>query len=158
MITTALPETNGRAAGLAKLVVIGNGMAGARAVEGSSAPPAPAARHGAACSASAAIPATCGAAAEVPKNGTSKFPAAVIEVPSIAATSGLVRPSSVGPRLLKNSTVEFVVSLQDSLGFERKAAAAAAEAEQMAPTDTTDTGEPPASLCAETLYAAVLKL
>jgi nitrite reductase (NADH) large subunit len=35
MTTLALaqPETNGRAAGLAKLVVIGNGMAGARAVE-----------------------------------------------------------------------------------------------------------------------------
>jgi nitrite reductase (NADH) large subunit len=34
MITTALPETNGhQTAGLAKLVVVGNGMAGARAVE-----------------------------------------------------------------------------------------------------------------------------
>jgi nitrite reductase (NADH) large subunit len=33
MTTLAQPETNGRAAGLAKLVVIGNGMAGARAVE-----------------------------------------------------------------------------------------------------------------------------
>src|SRR5689334_5766396 len=33
MATLVQPETNGHAAGLAKLVVVGNGMAGARAVE-----------------------------------------------------------------------------------------------------------------------------
>jgi hypothetical protein len=31
-------------------------------------------------------------------------------------TSGFVRPSSVGPRLLKNSIVECFVSLHDSSG------------------------------------------
>src|SRR4029079_16992730 len=43
----------------------------------------------------------------------------------------------------------------DSLFDERPAAVEVAE--QMAPTDTTLTGDPPASLCAGTLLVAVLK-
>ena len=62
-------------------------------------------RHGALCRTSAAIPPTCGAAADVPKNGAGNDPAPLIDTPSIAARSGFSRPSSVGPRLLKNSGV-----------------------------------------------------
>ena len=76
-----------------------------RALTGSAAPAAPLMRHDAPCSTSAASPATCGAAADVPKNGFSKLPAAVTPTPSIAEISGFSRPSSVGPRLLKNSIV-----------------------------------------------------
>ena len=113
-------------------------------------------RHGAPCSISAAIPAACGAAADVPKNVVPNDPAPVIETPSIAAMSGFCRPSSVGPRLLKNSAVRFEVSRHDSSGtrFEKKFAAFA-DAEQIAPTEMTP---PPASLWAETLRVAVLKL
>ena len=76
------------------------------------------------------------------------------------ATSGLVRPSSVGPRLLKNSIVEFFVSLHDSsgAGLPLNTSDAAEDAEQMAPTEITLTGDPPASLCAARLRVAVLKL
>src|ERR1051326_7528850 len=113
-------------------------------------------RQGAPCSSSAATPATCGAAADVPKNVVPNDPAPVIETPSIAAMSGFCRPSSVGPRLLKNSAVRFDVSRHDSSGtrFEKKFAAFA-DAEQIAPTEMTP---PPASLCADTLRVAVLKL
>src|SRR5262245_23282040 len=127
-----------------------------RAATASSAAELEPSRHGAACIASAAIPATCGAAADVPKKVDGNPPAPVTETPSIADTSGFCRPSSVGPRLLKNSTVEFVVSTQDGLGLPRNRSAAAADAEQIAPTEITDTGDPPASLCAETLRVAVL--
>src|SRR5437667_7402899 len=104
------------------------------------------------------MPATCGAAADVPKNGFAKRPAAVTLMPSIADTSGLRRPSIVGPRLLKNSIVELLRSVHDSSGatLPANAAAAADDAEQMAATEMTLTGEPPASLSAETLRAAVL--
>src|SRR5207237_29633 len=116
-------------------------------------------RHGAPCRTSAAMPPMCGAAADVPKNVVPNEPAPVIDTPSIAAMSGFGRPSSVGPRLLKNSAVRFVVSRQDSSGTRlAKKLAAFADAEQIAPTETTLTGEPPASLCAETLRVAVLKL
>ena len=73
-------------------------------------------------------------------------------------TSGFVRPSIVGPRLLKNSTVEFDVSLHDSSGaaLPAKTPCAAADAEQIAPTEITLTGDPPASLCADMLRVAVL--
>ena len=71
--------------------------------------------------------------------------------------SGLRRPSSVGPRLLKNSAVAFEVSRHDSSGAGPETLpAAAADAEQIAPTEITLTGEPPASPCAETLRDAVL--
>src|SRR5262245_34876704 len=102
------------------------------------------------------MPATCGAAADEPKNGDGNSPAPLTDTPSIADTSGFCRPSSVGPWLLKNSIVEFVVSMQDGLGFVRNWSAASADAEQIAPTEITDTGEPPASLCAATLRVAVL--
>src|ERR1051326_8519470 len=104
------------------------------------------------------MPATCGVAADVPKNGLTKLPAAVTATPSMLATSGFVRPSSVGPLLLKNSIVEFVLSLHDSSGAELPAKIPDAEgdAEQIAPTDTTLTGEPPESLCAATLRDPVL--
>ena len=78
-------------------------------------------------------------------------PAPLTETPSIADTSGLVRPSVVGPWLLKNSTVEFVVSLHEAFGLVRNRVDAAADAEQIAPTEITAAGEPPASLCAVTL-------
>jgi hypothetical protein len=91
----------------------------------------------------------------VPKNTFPNDPAPVTATPSMAVTSGFTRPSSVGPRLLKNSIVEFDVSLHDSLFDERPAAVEVAE--QMAPTETTLTGDPPASLCAGTLLVAVLK-
>src|SRR5262245_34161100 len=105
------------------------------------------------------MPPRCGAEADVPKNGELNEPAPVIDTPSIAAMSGFWRPSIVGPRLLKNSAVRFVVSRHDSFGTRfAKAAAAFADAEQIAPTDITLTGEPPASLCAEILRVAVLKL
>ena len=68
--------------------------------------------------------------------------------------SGLTRPSSVGPRLLKNSIVEFEVSLHDSFSEDR--AAAAADAEQIAPTASTLGGDPPASLGAATLRVTVV--
>src|SRR5437773_3674092 len=113
-------------------------------------------RHGALCSSSAAMPPMCGAAAEVPKKLLLNPPAPVIDTPSIAATSGFTRPSSVGPRLLKNSGVTFDVSRQDSSGAEEKLPAAAADAEQTAPTAITATGDPPASPWAETLRVAVL--
>ena len=100
----------------------------------------------------------CGAAAEVPKKLLLNPPAPVIDTPSIAAMSGFGRPSSVGPRLLKNSMVECVTSLHEASGAVVKKPAVAADAEQIAPTETTLTGEPPASLCAETLRVAVLKL
>ena len=70
--------------------------------------------------------------------------------------SGFTRPSSVGPRLLKNSAVTFEVSRQDSSGAAEELPAAAADAEQMAPTAMTATGEPPAPPWAETLRVAVL--
>src|SRR5437660_4546533 len=106
------------------------------------------------------MPATCGAAADVPKKGFTNRPAAVTLTPSIADTSGFTRPSSVGPMLLKNSTVEFVRSLHDSSGatLPANAADADADAEQIAPTEMTLTGEPPESLWADTLRDAVLKL
>src|SRR2546430_17690934 len=104
------------------------------------------------------MPATCGAAADVPKKGFTNRPGAVTLTPSIADTSGFTRPSSVGPMLLKNSTVEFVRSLHDSSGTEKPTDAAAADAEQIAPTEMTLTGEPPESLWADTLRDAVLKL
>jgi hypothetical protein len=114
-------------------------------------------KHGALCSNSAAIPPMCGAAADVPKNAVGKPPAPNTVTPSMAAMSGLVRPSSVGPRLLKNSAVEFDVSRHDSSGaLGEKLPAAIPDAEQIAPTDTTLTGEPPASPCAEMLRLAVL--
>src|SRR5262249_37510040 len=114
-------------------------------------------RHGALCSTSAAMAPMCGLAAEVPKKGAGKLPAPEIETPSMAIRSGLVRPSSVGPRLLKTSAVVCDVSRHDSSGaLEGKFPAAAADAEQMAPTETTLTGEPPASDCADTLCVAVL--
>ena len=124
----------------------------------SSAPGAPATRQGAACSTSAARPATCGAAADVPKNGFTNRPAAVTLTPSIAETSGLSRPSIVGPWLLKNSIVSWLRSRHDSSGpaLPANTEAAAAEAEQIAPTEMTLTGEPPASLSAVTLRVAVL--
>jgi hypothetical protein len=101
----------------------------------------------------------CGDAADVPKKGVGNAPAPVIDTPSIAAMSGYMRPSSVGPRLLKNSAVRFVVSRHDSSGAAAEnLPAAAAVAEQMAPTEMTLTGDPPASPCAETLRVAVLKL
>src|SRR5262245_48094267 len=109
-----------------------------------SAPGFPVSRHGAAWRASAAIPATWGAAADVPKNGLSKAPAAVTLTPSMPAMSGFVRPSIVGPWLLKNSIVEFDPSLHDSSGAALPANTprAADDAEQIAPTDTTLTGVP----------------
>ena len=72
------------------------------------------------------------------------------EIPSIADTSGLVRPV-VGPSLLKNSTVEFDLSLHEAFGLVRNRPDATADAEQSAPTEITAAGEPPASLCAVTL-------
>src|SRR5262249_40646702 len=108
-------------------------------------------RQGALCAVSAAIAATCGTAADVPKKIDPNEPAPLIDTPSIADTSGFRRPSRVGPRLLKNSSVELVVSLHESLGLVRNTFAAVTDAEQIAPTDTTETGDPPASLCAETL-------
>src|SRR5262245_50557783 len=128
-----------------------------RALTGSSAPAPVASRHGAACSASAAMPATCGTAADVPKNVFGNDPAPLIDTPSMAETSGFWRPSIVGPRLLKNSIVECVMSLHESLPVAPNAAAAVADAEQIAPTETADTGDPPVSPCAMTLYAGVLK-
>src|SRR5205823_1903008 len=114
-------------------------------------------RHGAPCSSSAAMPPMCGAAADVPKNVDGNEPAPVTDTPSIAAMSGFTRPSSVGPRLLKNSAVRFDVSRHDSSGTAAgNVPAAAADAEQIAPTETTLTGDPPASPCAETLRVAVL--
>src|SRR4029077_6532255 len=108
-------------------------------------------------STSAAMAPMCGLAADVPKNGVGNDPAPVIDTPSIAEMSGLVRPSRVGPWLLKNSTVLFDVSLHDSSGvLEGNCPAAVAEAEQIAPTATTPTGDPAASLCAEMLRVAVL--
>src|SRR4029079_8879941 len=79
-------------------------------------------RHGALCSINAATPPRCATAAEVPKNTFPNEPAPVTATPSTAVTSGFTRPSSVGPRLLKNSMVEFDVSLHDSLFDERPAA------------------------------------
>src|SRR5690242_19621977 len=122
------------------------------AVTWSRAPMAPLSRQGAASRSSAATPAACGVAAELPKNGFSKLPAPVTETPSIPLTSGLVRPSTVGPLLLKNSMVECVVSLQPE-GFTK---AALKLAEQSAPTEVTLTGEPPASDSAGTLLLGVL--
>ena len=84
-----------------------------------------------------------------------KDPAPVTDTPSIALTSGLTRPSSVGPRLLKNSIVEFDVSVHDTLEPEKRPDAAA-DAEHIAPTATTLTGVPAASLCAATLRVGVL--
>ncbi len=82
------------------------------------------------------------------------------DTPSIAARSGFVRPSIVGPRLLKNSIVACVRSLHDSSGVPEPAntADAAGDPEQIAPAEITLTGEPPASPCAVTLRDAVLKL
>src|SRR5205823_888108 len=55
--------------------------------------------------------------------------------------------------------VRFDVSRHDSSGTAAgNVPAAAADAEQIAPTETTLTGDPPASPCAETLRVAVLKL
>src|SRR5262245_23311358 len=113
-------------------------------------------RHGALCKRSAATPPTCATDADVPKNTLPNDPAPVTDTPSMADTSGFTRPSRVGPRLLKNSTVEFEVSRQDSLVDDRPAAAG--DAEQIAPTATALVGEPPASLCAGTLRPGVLKL
>src|SRR5207249_1335779 len=130
----------------------------ARAAADSMAPGAPATRQGAACSTSAAMPAMCGAAADVPKNGFANRPAAVTLTPSMDDTSGLSRPSIVGPLLLKNSIVVLLRSRHDSSGAALPAntEAAAADAEQIAPTEITLTGELPASLSAVTLLAAVL--
>ncbi len=64
--------------------------------------------------------ARCGAAADVPKNSFGKLPAPLTDTPSMPETSGFVRPSSVGPRLLKNSIVECLVSLHDSSGAGRR--------------------------------------
>src|SRR6516225_5215915 len=123
-----------------------------RAVTLSLAPAAPLRRQGAACSKSAAIPPTCGTAAEVPKNGLSKSPAPVTETPSMAVTSGLVRPSAVGPLLLKNSVLVWSGSFaQDGL-----TAMAWLLPEQIAPTVTTLTGVPPASDWAMMLLVTVL--
>jgi len=104
------------------------------------------------------MPATCGAAADVPKKGFTKLPAAVTLTPSMPVMSGFVRPSIVGPWLLKNSTVEFDRSLHDSSGaaLPAKTPCAAAEAEQIAAAEITLTGVPPASLCADMLRVAVL--
>src|SRR5580765_2594903 len=113
-------------------------------------------RHGALWRTSAAIPPTCGAAADVPKKGAGNDPAPLIDTPSMAARSGFNRPSSVGPRLLKNSGVLFEVSRHDSSGAPENAPAAEADAEQIAPTAMTLTGDPPASPCAEMLRVAVL--
>jgi len=83
------------------------------------------------------MPPMWGAAADVPKNGTGNDPAPVIETPSIAAMSGLTRPSSVGPRLLKNSAVEFEVSRHDSSGADApKRPALPVFFEETAPTET----------------------
>src|SRR5260221_5887062 len=46
-------------------------------------------RHGALWSSSAAMAPTCGAAAEVPKNGAGNDPAPALHTPSVAAPSGL---------------------------------------------------------------------
>src|SRR5579859_3382106 len=129
-----------------------------RAVTLSTAPAAPFRRQALDCNRSAAMPATWGVAAELPKNGFSKLPAPVMETPSIAEISGLVRPSSVGPWLLKNSMVELVVSRHDSSGemLVENTVCALSDAEQIAPTETTPTGEPPASPSAATLRVAVL--
>ncbi len=104
------------------------------------------------------MPATCGVAADVPTNGLANDPAAVTDTPSIPVMSGFGRPSMVGPRLLKNSIVELVASKQDSsgAGLPVNTLRAADYAEQMAPTEMTLTGEPPASLWAEMLRVAVL--
>src|SRR5262249_44265334 len=116
-------------------------------------------RHGAPCSRSAAMPPMCGDAADVPKNVDGNAPAPVIDTPSIAVMSGFWRPSSVGPRLLRTSAVRFGVSGHDWLGTAAgEFPAAFADAEQIAPTERTLAGEPPASLCAPTLRVAVLKL
>jgi len=50
-----------------------------------------------------------------------------------------------------------VTSRHEAFGALVKKAAAVADAEQIAPTDTTETGVPPASDCAVTLWDAVLK-
>jgi hypothetical protein len=93
----------------------------------------------------------------LPKKVDPNEPAPEIETPSMPAISGLGRPSRVGPWLLKNSIVELEVSRQDALGLvPKKLPAALADAEQIAPTEMTLTGEPPASPCAETLRVAVL--
>src|SRR5438046_6871414 len=101
----------------------------------------------------------CGVAAEVPKKGFSKLPAPVTETPSMPAISGLLRRSSVGPWLLKNSMVELVVSIHDGLGNRgvEEACCAAVVAEQIAPTETTLTGDPPASPSAITLRDGVMQ-
>src|SRR5437870_9097149 len=125
-----------------------------RAVAPSRAPGAPLSRQGADCKSKAATPAACGVAAELPKNGFSKLPAPVTETPSIPLTSGFRRPSTVGPLLLKKSMVEWVSSRQ--LGSLGNTAAAVVLAEQIAPTEVTLTGEPPASDSAGTLLEGVL--
>lgn len=48
----------------------------------------------------AAIPATCGAAADVPKKGVEKPPAPVIDTPSVAVTSGFNRCTNVGKKMV----------------------------------------------------------
>src|SRR5436190_5497580 len=64
---------------------------------------------GCACFTSAAAPATCGEAADVPANPDSSQreygPYVALETLSGAARSGLVRPSIVGPSELKSSIV-----------------------------------------------------
>src|SRR5262249_27062655 len=123
-----------------------------RAVTLSLAPSAPLRRQGAACSKSAAIPPTCGTAAEAPKNGLSKSPAPATETPAMAATSALVRPSVVGLLLLKISVLVWSGSFaQDGLS-----AMAWLLPEQIAPSVTTLTGVPPASDWAVMLLVAVL--
>src|SRR5690349_16748934 len=103
-------------------------------------------RHGAPCRSSAAMPPMCGDAADVPKKVDGNEPAPVIDTPSMAAMSGFCRPSIVGPRLLKNSAVRFDVSRHDSLGTAAEnVAAALADAEQIAATEITLAGDPPAS-------------
>lgn len=79
-----------------------------RAAAAESAFGAPSCSRGCACMSSAASPATCGAEADVPKNFTfvgRNPPEPVTETPSVATTSGFVRPSSVGPCELKLSIV-----------------------------------------------------
>src|SRR4051812_11783501 len=111
-----------------------------RAASACSALPDDCSTHGAACAVSAAMAAGGGGGGDEPKNGDGNDPAPLTDTPSIAETSGFIRPSVVGPWLLKNSTVEFVVSLHDAFGLVENSADAAADAEQIAPTATTAAG------------------
>ena len=100
-------------------------------------PPSAASSDGRASRSSAATAATCGAAALVPKNGVTKLPLPVTRTPSTAVRSGLITPFLVGPRLLYTSMVSRPGSRWS--------------------TAATEITPPPASLCASTLLAIVLK-